>query len=132
MVERVARCSCGALSATCHGEPVRRSVCHCLDCQRRTGSAFSFNATYPADQVVVDGERRDYTRVGDEGFWGKFHFCPTCGVTVAYEIERRPGMVTIPVGTFADPSFPEPLFSIYEERCHPWLRIGTEGPLERG
>jgi hypothetical protein len=131
MVTRIASCSCGKLKATCEGEPVRRSMCHCLDCQRRTGSAFSLNATFPADQVRIEGERKTFERVSDEGYWGRFHFCPTCSVTIAYEIQRRPGMVTIPVGAFADPGFPEPRFSIYENRLHPWLRFETVEPLER-
>lgn len=131
MTDRIAECSCGALKAVCMGEPVRRSMCHCLNCQRRTGSAFSLNATFPVDQVRIEGETRTFERISDEGYWGRFRFCPQCGVTVFYEIERRPGMVTIPVGTFADPAFPEPLVSVYENRRHPWLRFETNEPLER-
>ncbi|PWG01761.1 GFA family protein [Sphingosinicella humi] len=131
MTTRVARCACGALSATCTGEPVRRSVCHCLDCQRRTGAPFAFNATFREDQVRIDGESAVFTRTSEEGFWGRFHFCPRCGSNVHYEIERRPGMVSIPVGAFADPSFPEPTVSVYDERRHPWLRIETDPPIRQ-
>ena len=55
-MERIAHCACGWLRATCAGEPVRSSVCHCLECQRRTGSAFGSNATYAGDQVRIEGE----------------------------------------------------------------------------
>ena len=47
MVVRRAECACGQLSAVCSGEPMRVSVCHCLACKRRTGSAFSYNARFP-------------------------------------------------------------------------------------
>jgi hypothetical protein len=130
VIAREARCSCGALRASCRGEPVRRSICHCLECQRRTGAPFGLNATFAAEQVEISGERTAYTRRSDEGFWVRTSFCPVCGSTVFYEIERRPGMVTIPVGAFADPAFPEPTVAIYDDRRHPWLRFDTSTPLQ--
>lgn len=51
-----ARCGCGALRAICVGAPVRVSVCHCLDCKRRTGSAFSWNARFRSARVRVEGD----------------------------------------------------------------------------
>lgn len=121
MIVREARCACGALSARAEGDPVRLSICHCLDCKRRSGSAFSWNATYDAARVSIDGPRRSFTRGSDDGYWARAHFCPDCGVTVAYEIERRPDMISIPAGAFADPFFPPPALEVYEERRCPWL-----------
>lgn len=131
MEERTAACSCGALTAICRGDPARVSVCHCLDCQRRTGSAFSYNATWPEGQVTTGGEYRTYRRVSEEGFWGEHNFCAECGGYVFYRIERRPGMISIPAGTFADPHFPEPAVEVFAERRHAWCSIRTEGPLEQ-
>lgn len=128
---RTAKCSCGALVAECRGEPVRISVCHCLDCQRRTGSAFGVQATFRESDVTLTGAPSTFTRLGDEGHWATTSFCPTCGATVWYRIERRPGMVSIPVGAFADPQFPEPRFSVYEDRRHPWVELSTRDPLTR-
>ena len=54
-MERVASCRCGQLTATCRGEPVRVSVCHCLNCQKRSGSAFAAQARWPDDQVTITG-----------------------------------------------------------------------------
>ncbi len=48
MVTREAHCSCGQLRLTCEGEPVRISICHCLECQRRTGSVFGTQRAFPA------------------------------------------------------------------------------------
>jgi hypothetical protein len=117
---------CGAIEARCSGEPVRVSICHCLDCKRRTGSAFSLNATFPHDQVERRGEAEVFTHTSDEGHWGRHAFCGTCGTTVYYEIERRPGMVTIPVGAFADPDVPAPTVEVYGERRPGWLPALTE------
>lgn len=129
MIERTARCACGKLQATCRGDPARVSVCHCLDCKRRTGSAFSYNATFDAGQVETSGTFKTFTRSSDEGFWARHAFCPDCGTTVYYEIERRPGMITVPAGGFADPDFPEPTVTVYDERRHGWLELRTSAPV---
>ncbi|TIT30564.1 MAG: aldehyde-activating protein, partial [Mesorhizobium sp.] len=55
MITRRAECSCGQLSAVCSGEIVRISVCHCLDCKRRTGSAFSCNVRFKEGDVSIQG-----------------------------------------------------------------------------
>lgn len=121
MTIRTASCPCGGLRAAATGDPARISVCHCLDCKRRSGSAFAWTATYAADRVEVSGDQATWERRSDHGRWARFHFCRTCGATVAYEIEVRPGMISIPAGGFADPQFPAPTIEVYEERRCPWL-----------
>jgi hypothetical protein len=122
-MERRASCSCGQLTVTCRGEPVRISVCHCLACQKRTGSTFGVQARFPAEQVTIEGRSTPYLRVGDGGGKITFHFCPTCGAIVHYAIDAMPDVVAVPVGAFADPSFPAPKVSVYEARKHPWTRL---------
>lgn len=95
-------------------------MCHCLACQRRSGSAFSLQARWPSAQVTIEGQAHVYVRVGEEGRKARFQFCPTCGVTVYYEIDALPGLIAVPVGTFADPTFPPPTISVYGARRHPW------------
>jgi hypothetical protein len=118
---RRAACSCGQLSVTCTGDPVRISMCHCLACQRRTGSVFGVQARFPREKVVVEGRAVDYVRVADSGGKVTSRFCPRCGTTVYYELEVVPGFVGVPVGGFADPTFPAPTVSIYEARAHRWV-----------
>lgn len=133
MEERTASCRCGALKARARGEPARISVCHCLPCKARSGSAFTWNATYEEAQVETEGEASQWTRITEEGGrWCTYHFCPTCGSTAWYRIEARPGMVTIPAGNFADPGFGEPSVSWFVARQCPWVRIETEGQLYEG
>jgi len=121
MSNRFASCSCGQLTAQVAGEPVRVSICHCLACQRRTGSTFAQQAKFRRDQVSVSGVSSEYVRVGDEGPGAKFHFCPTCGSTVYYQPQGQEEYLAVPVGAFADPSFPTPTFSVYEDRMHSWV-----------
>ena len=123
MVTRTAACQCGQLTAKCEGEPVRVSVCHCLSCQQRSGSAFSAQARWPDEQVTMTGETKTWVRVADSGGRATFRFCPTCGSTVAYAIESMPGITAVPLGAFADPSFPAPKFSVYESRKHGWTAV---------
>ena len=120
---RTAACRCGALTAACEGEPVRISVCHCLDCQRRSGSAFSAQARFPDACVRIDGAFATFVSTGDSGGKAVFRFCPACGSTIAYESASLPGLTAVPLGAFADPTFPPPTFSVWEERKHPWTVV---------
>jgi hypothetical protein len=118
----LASCTCGQLTAQCEGPPVRTTVCHCLECKRHSGSAFSWNARYDAAQVTVSGPSTAFTRVGDEGSHITQHFCPTCGVTVYYTVDEVPGMIAVQAGAFADVDFMAPSVSVYDPSRHvPWL-----------
>jgi hypothetical protein len=98
-------------------------MCHCLACQQRTGSVFGVQARWPSDHVTIAGLAHAYVRIGDEGSAATFRFCPTCGATVYYDSDRMPGMIAVPVGAFADPTFPPPRISIYGVRRHPWTAM---------
>jgi hypothetical protein len=121
MTQRLASCSCGQLTAQVAGDPVRVSICHCLNCQRRTGGPFAQQARFPREHVTVAGASTVYVITGDEGTRAHFHFCPVCGATVYYAPEAMPEFLVIPVGAFADPGFPTPGVSVYEGRKHAWV-----------
>jgi hypothetical protein len=126
MTSREASCNCGSLRLRAEGEPVRISICHCLACQRRTGSAFAVQARFPADRVQISGEARDHVRISDAGEQRTFSFCPDCGATVFYTTEDAPDLIAVPVGAFADPSFPPPTVSVHEARMHGWVTLSDE------
>lgn len=120
METREASCSCGRIKITTPEQPIRVSVCHCLACQRRTGSVFGAQARFDEKSVVIDGETSTYIRKADSGNNIHYHFCSNCGSTVYLLIEALPDYIIVPVGAFADPNFPKPGMSIYEERKHEW------------
>jgi hypothetical protein len=121
---RAASCRCGHLTATATGEPVRVSVCHCLNCKKRSGSAFAVQARWPAEQVAIEGRSKSFVIVADSGNPATFHFCPDCGSDVYYEINGKfDGMIAIPLGAFDDPYAFSPAFSVWEERKHDWVEI---------
>lgn len=124
---RTATCRCGQLQAICTGEPFRISVCHCLNCQRRSGSAFAAQARWPDDQVEITGAFQRWTAVSESGVRTHFRFCPGCGATIAFANESFPGNTAIPTGAFADPGFPPPHLSIFEERKHGWVAMIGDG-----
>jgi hypothetical protein len=116
------------LRATVTGEPVRVSVCHCLNCKKRSGSAFAVQARWPKEQVRIEGESKTFVIVADSGNRGIFHFCPNCGSDVFYEIDGKVDdkfndLIAIPVGALDDPYSVTPRFSVWEERKHDWLDV---------
>jgi hypothetical protein len=128
---REASCSCGQLSLQAEGDPFHVGICHCLACQRRTGSAFGMQAGYPADRITVSGRSTEYARTSDEADRKVhiFHFCPDCGGTVFYTEPDEPDLIVVMVGAFADPLFPPPVESGYEARRHSW--VGLPDTMER-
>ncbi len=98
-------------------------MCHCLACQKRSGSVFAVQARWPSDRVTIEGQASEFVRVGDEGSAATFRFCPTCGSTVYYESDHMPGFTAVAVGAFADPTFPPPRVSVYGVRRHPWTAM---------
>jgi hypothetical protein len=123
MTHRTASCSCGQLTVAVTGEPVRVSVCHCLACQRRTGSVFGAQARFREEVVTISGQSTQYVRTAESGNKLTFHFCPVCGATVHYTNDSLAGFIGIPLGAFTDPSFPAPAFSVYERSMHSWVRV---------
>jgi hypothetical protein len=122
-VERIAQCHCGALRAILTGEPDRVNVCHCQACQRRTGAVMHSGATCKKSQVRIEGPSHVYVREATQGRKVYFHFCPTCGSSVYWEFDLAPDHVGIAVGCFADPDFPPPNFSIFEESMAKWVAL---------
>ena len=124
MTARKASCRCGQLTAEATGDPVRVSVCHCLDCKKRSGSAFAVQAGWPDEQVRFDGISKTWMHHADSGNRITHHFCPDCGSTVHFTIDGKfDGLVAIPLGAFDDPYFLVPKFSVWEERKHDWVDI---------
>jgi hypothetical protein len=95
-------------------------MCHCLECQRRTGAVFGGQAWLTQQQTTISGNSTQFTRQSDAGRSVSFRFCPICGSTVYWEAEAFPGHIAVAVGSFADPAFPAPMYS-------GWRRNGITG-----
>jgi hypothetical protein len=126
-MKRVAQCCCGSLKAEAEGEPAAISMCHCIECQRRTGAPFGIGAYYEDAQVRVSGASTVFVRE-IEGRKLRFHFCPNCGSTVYWQTDNHPGRYGIAVGAFADPHFPKPMRSVFERSRHDWVEVAADIP----
>ena len=129
MTTRDAACSCGQLHLTIEGEPLRVAMCHCLECQRRTGAVISNQARFSREQVTAAGNSTTWVRTAESGNAVTYHFCPTCGSTMYWESTGFPGYVN--VGNFADPSFPAPNIAVWEQSRHPWVSLPPDTPPKR-
>jgi hypothetical protein len=108
-------------------------MCHCLDCQRRSGSAFSVAIFYSRDAVQRQGpEPGRFQRPSASGYPVTFLFCQRCGSNVCWEPERMPNLVGVALGAFADPEFPAPVQSVWTKDMHRWLTLpDTIVPFEQ-
>ncbi len=118
-----AQCQCGQLSIELPGVTAAVVACHCVDCQRRSGSPFGVLAYYPADQLVIAGEAKRFARTPASGGMFESFFCPECGSTVYARASKHPAMIGVAVGAIADPAFPAPVRSVWEQSRHHWVTI---------
>ena len=104
-VVREGGCVCGAVRYRIKADPQFGAVCHCTWCQKRSGSAFSFNAYCRDGDIEFNGAPRTvYEHRSDEtGRWLRTEFCPTCGTPITHTTEMRPGLRAIAAGTLEDP-----------------------------
>ncbi|MCG5258680.1 aldehyde-activating protein [Cupriavidus gilardii] len=119
---RTAACSCRGVELVLAGEPRRVYACSCLECQRCTGSAFSYRAIY-ADSAIVSqkGETRTWRRTGTSGPWLEQEFCTTCGSVVLMRAEALKDAISVSAGCLEDRDFPAPQLLHWAQRKHRWL-----------
>ena len=120
---RTAQCTCGNLKAETTGEPRHVIMCHCQECQRRTGAPFGVSAYFDKGAVRTSGAAETYRRESDSGRAFTSHFCPRCGTTLYWFVAFDPGLVGVAVGCFTDPDFPAPTRSVFECRKHDWVAV---------
>jgi len=120
-------CSCGAVRYRLASEPMFVHCCHCLNCQRQTGSAFVINLLVEADRLEVTGATEAVEVARDEGTQ-TIHRCPACKVAV-YSFYTYPTIAFVRAGTLDDPSVIEPDVHIYTRSKVPWLRLPDGAPV---
>lgn len=129
-------CLCGEIRYRVTGRPVRTSVCHCLYCQRRTGSAFAVLPFFREEQVeVLRGAPATWRHVSDEsGRWLDSSFCPRCGTGLLIRVERAPGLMGVEGGSFDDPGWFGIDRHIWTRSKRDWVALPAEGCalLEKG
>ena len=121
-------CSCGAVRYRLTSEPLIVHCCHCLNCQRQTGSAFVINLLIETDRVqVTAGEPQPVDAPRDDGSMQRIHRCPGCQVAVFSEY-GWPELLFVRGGTLDDPSAVMPDIHIYTKSKVPWVVLPDDTP----
>jgi hypothetical protein len=119
-------CLCGDVRYEFSGEPYRKFVCHCRDCQRSGGSLFHAGVAVPrADFRLTQGALATYESAADSGRIIQRKFCARCGSGVLNEPAVWPDYVVIRVGTLDDLSLISPTAELYAAARAPWITIKT-------
>jgi len=126
-------CACGAVRYRLKSEPMFVHCCHCLDCQRQTGSAFVLNAVIEADRVErFSGAPEPVPVPTDSGRPHDVYRCPNCRTAVWSDYGRRGVMLFVRVGTLDDPAALKPDIHIYTRSKLPWIELPEGVPAFAG
>lgn len=121
-------CSCGAVRYRLTSEPLFVHCCHCLNCQRQTGSAFVINILIEADRVELLGEEPQAVSLPrDADKRQKIWRCPTCQVAV-YSQYTSPRVRFVRAGTLDEPSAVVPDVHIFTRSKLPWVVLPDDVP----
>jgi hypothetical protein len=121
-------CSCGAVRYRLTSEPLFVHCCHCLNCQRQTGSAFVVNLLIEADRVeVVSGEPEPVDVPRDDGSSQRIYRCPTCRVAL-YSEYSSPKLRYVRAGTLDEPRGIEPDVHIFTRSKVGWVTLPESVP----
>jgi hypothetical protein len=121
-------CSCGAVRYRLPTAPLFIHCCHCLNCQRQTGSAFVINLLIEADRVeLLAGAPEPVDVPRDDGSTQRISRCPTCQIAV-YSDYGRGDVLFVRAGTLDDPSAVAPDVHIYTRSKLPWIALPDSVP----
>jgi hypothetical protein len=126
--QRQGGCSCGAVRYRLASEPMFVHCCHCLNCQRQTGSTFAINLLIEADRVEMSGASAQTVEVPrDDGSTQRIYRCPECQVAVFSEYES-PELWFVRGGTLDDPTDVTPDVHIYTRSKVRWVTLPADTP----
>lgn len=120
-------CMCRAVRYECSAQPVFMGICHCRDCQRATGTAFSAGMLVPHNAVTITGNVKYYDVTGDSGITVSRGFCPTCGSRL-FSKRPIPKLIGITAGSLDDPSWFQPRMNFYTASAQPWDYLNPDLP----
>ncbi len=117
-------CACGAVRYRLGSAPLFVHCCHCLDCQRQTGSAFALNALIETDRVELLTGAPEPTHVPtDSGRPHRIFRCAKCQTAVWSEYGGVAALRFVRVGTLDRPSALSPDVHIYTRSKQPWVSL---------
>ncbi|WPN49506.1 MULTISPECIES: GFA family protein [unclassified Pseudomonas] len=120
-------CLCGNVQYSTLAVPLMTAVCHCKDCQKQSGSAFSVNVVVPADGFEVQGQSlSSYSSKGGSGLPVQRFFCSHCGSALYTSLMAMPGLFAVKAGTLSDASTLTPALNMWCASAQPWVAIDRD------
>src|SRR5688572_13325925 len=126
--KRTGGCQCGKIQLTVTGEPMVTVNCHCLVCQRLSGSGHLFILVYGADNVMIDGEVAQVEYKADSGKMATRYFCPSCGSQLYGTSEQMPGTYGVNAACLENTSAYRPKIIAFAKRLQAWDRLAEGIP----
>jgi len=119
-------CLCGKVRYSADAEPTLVGVCHCKNCQKQAGTAFSIVVAIPNAALSMRGTLKTFSDRGDSGKAVQRRFCPECGSPILSETERSPGLAILRAGTLDDTSWLKPTMEIFCDSAQSWVTLGGD------
>jgi hypothetical protein len=121
-------CACGEVRYRLTSEPLFTHCCHCLNCQRQTGSAFVINLLIEADRVeLISGKPQPIDVPRDDGSTQRVWRCPSCQIAL-YSQYTSPLVRFIRGGTLDEPRGIEPDVHIFTKSKVDWVALPDSVP----
>ena len=118
----VGGCLCGSVRYELSAEPLTSYVCHCADCQRRTGSEFALSIIVPAEALALTrGSTSPYYAVLSDGRVKRGQVCAACGTRLWGEPLHYHSIRVLQLGTLDEPSLFPPVAHIWTRSAQPWV-----------
>lgn len=116
-------CLCGRARYTINAEPLMTAICHCRNCQRQSGSAFSIMIGVASTSIEREGFFETFVDKGESGAEILREFCPRCGSPIFSVPADKPRLTYVKAGTLDDVSCLAPTVHIWTSSAQPWVKI---------
>ncbi|SEH19320.1 Uncharacterized conserved protein [Sphingopyxis sp. YR583] len=122
-------CNCGAVRYRLSDNPITVAVCHCANCRRQSGSAFSVNVVVAADAMKLTGDLTTHEDHDTESGQPVLRqFCATCGSPIRSLSAASPKVAIVKAGTADDPTRFVPAIHVWTATALPWVEIPASLP----
>ncbi len=119
----VGGCLCGKVRYSAATDPAVVAVCHCKNCQKESGTAFSVVVGVPRAAMKIQGLLKTYHDVGGSGQPVQRNFCPECGSPIKTDTNSAPELSFLKAGTLDDTSWLDPKVHVYCDSAQTWTSI---------
>lgn len=115
-------CLCGQVRYSL-AKPMLTLACHCTNCRKQSGAAFSMNVVVQEAETQVRGRLQTFFDRGESGNAVGRNFCPDCGSPIFSAVAAMPGILAFKAGTLDEPDRVEPAVQVYCDSAVAWASL---------